>query len=164
MGQRHNRRPNSTCDCQYLFIWHIVSGIHLSETSDRFIWRWEPSGTYSARSAYRCFFIWQTEVLGARQLWKTRAPNKCRFFFWLLIHNRCWTSERLQRHNLHNNGPCTLCSQLSEHIDHLVLGCVFSREVWHRGLSRFGWQQFNRSSDAQMIPWWLQVRKGVCKQ
>jgi hypothetical protein len=35
--------------------------------------------------------------------------------------------ERLQRHNLPNNGVCALCVQADEAIPYVLLTCVFSR-------------------------------------
>jgi hypothetical protein len=42
-------------------------------------WRWTTSGKYSASFAYSAMFIGQTHVLGTKELWKVKAPNKCRF-------------------------------------------------------------------------------------
>jgi hypothetical protein len=66
---------------------------------------------------------------GAKELWKARAPNKCRFFVWLVLHGRCWTSDRLFKHGLQSYRDCTLCSQGPEDLNHLLLTCSFSREV-----------------------------------
>jgi len=33
--------------------------------ADRYIWKWTPSGNYSASSAYRAFFFGMTSLLGA---------------------------------------------------------------------------------------------------
>jgi hypothetical protein len=43
--------------------------------------------------------------------------------------SRSWGAAG-HRHNLQNSGPCALCAQLPETIQHLIAGCVFSREVW----------------------------------
>lgn len=145
---------------EYLHIWDIMLGVQLSDTPDHFIWRWEPSGNCSssrrtAPSLLRLKF-WE--------LWKTRAPNKCHLFFWLVVHNRCWTSDRLQRHNLRNDVPRALCAQSPEQLDHLLIGCVYSREVWFRVLRKYDWHQFAPNSDALLIPWWLATRKRICKE
>jgi hypothetical protein len=66
-------------------------------------------GIYSASSAYTAFLLGQTALAGAKELWKTKVPNKCRFFYWPVLHGRCWTSDCLQCHGLSNNGlyaPC----------------------------------------------------------
>ncbi|OEL28368.1 hypothetical protein BAE44_0010616 [Dichanthelium oligosanthes] len=59
---------------------------------DRVIWKWCPSGLYSCSSAYQAFFVGQSALLGAKELWKVKAPNEFRLFFWLAIQGRCWTS------------------------------------------------------------------------
>jgi hypothetical protein len=51
---------------------------------------------------------------------------------------RCWTSLRLQQHGLDNDGPCALCLQCSECLDHLLVGCSYSRQVWFTSLSHGG--------------------------
>lgn len=84
---------------------------------------------YSASSAYRAFFTGQCGIPRAKELSKTRATPRCKFFFWLVLLGRCWTSERLQRHNLQNSGPCALCSQQPEAIQQLLLSCAYSRET-----------------------------------
>ncbi|KAF8674304.1 hypothetical protein HU200_048128 [Digitaria exilis] len=43
---------------QLIYLWHAANQCHLSPgTEDTFRWRWTSSGTYSARSAYRQFFL-----------------------------------------------------------------------------------------------------------
>jgi hypothetical protein len=53
------------------------------------------------------------------RIWKSWAPNKCRFFLWLVAHNRCWTADRLARRNLPHLDRCSLCDQEEETIHHL---------------------------------------------
>lgn len=102
---------------------------------DRFIWRWSVGGTYSASTAYRAFFVGMSSLRGAKELWRVKAPVRTKFFFWLALHQRLWTADRRRRHNLQDNGDCALCDQMSETVDHLLLGCVYSWEVWVRILS-----------------------------
>jgi hypothetical protein len=96
---------------QYLLLrGHLIGVAMQEETPDRFIWYWSSSGVYSSSSAYGALFLGQTSLHGAKELWKIKAPNNRRFFMWLILHGRCWTLERLQRHGLHNHGLCALCS------------------------------------------------------
>jgi hypothetical protein len=103
---------------------------------NRFIFRKAPpivfSGyhRYSTSSAYHALFVGQSGIPCMSVLRKARAPPACKFFLWLALLDRCWTSERLQRHNLQNNGPCDLCSQETEMINHHLLQCSFSRDIW----------------------------------
>jgi hypothetical protein len=40
---------------------------------------------YSCRSSYLALCNEETSILGAKELWKTRAPRKCIFFMWLAL-------------------------------------------------------------------------------
>jgi len=44
---------------------------------------------FSTSSAYLAFFIGQHPIEGAKLLRKARAPAKCKFFIWLVLHDRC---------------------------------------------------------------------------
>ena len=87
-------------------------------TNDRFIWRWTVDEMCSASSAYRAFFIGMTSLRGAKELWKARAPPKCKFFFWLLLHDRLWTAARRKRRGLQDGDVCALCDQEQETAQH----------------------------------------------
>jgi hypothetical protein len=92
-----------------------------------------------------------------------KAPGKCRFFLWTVLHGRAWTAERRYRHGLQDSNSCSLCAQDSETVDHLLAGCVFSWEFWFRFLRRFGWQRFSPDSGAKAVDWWLASRRAVAK-
>jgi hypothetical protein len=90
---------------QYLALWERMEAFHCVESmSDRFRWKWMVYSQYFVSLVYRAFFIDQTGVLNAKELHKTRVLPVCKFFVWLALLGRCWTSERLQCHSLPNNG------------------------------------------------------------
>ena len=132
--------------------------IDLSSEPDTFRWGLTPDGQYSAASAYGAMFLGSSTPVGAKQLWKTRAPPRVRFFVWLILHRRCWTAERRFRHGLQTSDTCIICDQSSETMDHLVLGCVFSKEVWGILLRRL---QLGHLFvvEQPIIDWWLKERK-----
>jgi hypothetical protein len=76
-------------------------------------------------------------------------------FFWLALLGRCGAS--LEHHGLPNHGPCALCSQEDETIEHLLVRCVVSREVWFKPLRQ-------RFQDTDVVNWWLQARKQIKKR
>jgi hypothetical protein len=94
-----------------------------------------------------------SSAIGAKQLWKDKAPVEYKFFLWLATQDRCWTNGRRHRHGLTDDVSCALCLQ-HEEIDHLLLGCVYSHEVWFLMLSKFGWQQIS-SAVGDSVTWWL---------
>jgi hypothetical protein len=94
---------------QYVHLWDRLHHTHLrSDEEDKFIWQWSPYQQYSAASAYRAFFHGQCGIPAAKELGKTQAAPRCKFFIWLALLGRCWTSVHLQHHNLANDGPCAL--------------------------------------------------------
>uniref|UniRef100_A0A0A9CGX0 Reverse transcriptase zinc-binding domain-containing protein n=1 Tax=Arundo donax TaxID=35708 RepID=A0A0A9CGX0_ARUDO len=117
----------------YLHLWDLLSDVQLQpEVEDRHIGRLASHGQYSAKSAYESLFLGSTLFEPWERIWKTWAPPKCRFFVWLIAHNKCWTAERLARRGLPHPERCPLCDQKAETIDHLLGLYVFAREFWFR--------------------------------
>jgi len=75
---------------EFIMVWDLIQEVALQQgVSDVFSWKWS-SSKYSAASTYKAFFVGRTLMLGAKELWKTNAPGKCKFFIWLVLHERCW--------------------------------------------------------------------------
>jgi hypothetical protein len=147
---------------QYVEVYQQIQAIQLSPDTDFTLhWRWSTDGAYSSCSAYTAWMLGQSSVLGARELWKTRAPNNCRFFMWLALLGRCWTVERRQRHGLQVSSSCILCYQEIEFIDHLLVQCFLSREVWFKALRCYGWHGLTLSSHNFFAACWTLLRKRV---
>jgi hypothetical protein len=57
---------------------------------------------------------------------------------WLVEHNRCWTADKLARRGMEHPEHCLLCDQQPENINHLLVSCVFTRQIWLEvGLQQF---------------------------
>jgi len=41
-----------------------------------------------------------------KRIWKSWAPQHCKFFIWLAINNRCWTGDRLAKRGLPHPAAC----------------------------------------------------------
>jgi hypothetical protein len=103
----------------------------------------------------RVFFIGSTLFGPYERIWKSWAPPKCRFFMWLVTHDKCWTADRLARRGLPHPAQCPLCDQEEETVNHLLVSCVFARQFWFYLLQRFGIQQFcPQPSDLSLDVWW----------
>lgn len=99
-----------------------------------------------------------TSLPGAKELWRSRAPPRSKFFFWLALHGRLWTANRRRRHRLQDSDDCALCDQQSETIDHFLLNYVYSQEIWFRVLSPIGLHVLAPSAEARLADWWLSAR------
>ena len=114
---------------EYLRVWDLTHEIHLSTgRQDKLCWKWMADKIFST-SAYLACFIGQHPIEGAKILRKAWALAKCKFFIWLVLHDRCWTADRRKKHGLQEDDSCALCAQLPETIDHLLLCCPFSKQV-----------------------------------
>lgn len=118
-------------------LFDMLENVQLSSELNTFEWSLTADHTYTAASPYGAMFLGSSPVLGAKQLWKTAAPPRVRFFFWLTMHGRCWTGKHRFRHGLQAASDCVMCDQAPETMDRILLGCCFSREVWHICLSKF---------------------------
>jgi hypothetical protein len=66
---------------QYVLLYQRLQSVHLEpRTRDWLWWRWSADGTYSSCLAYVALLLGQASVLGAKELWKAKAPNSCKFF------------------------------------------------------------------------------------
>jgi hypothetical protein len=145
--------------CQFLSVWELLRNVTLDPLlSDRFVWKWSSDGKYSASSAYRAFFAGSSELLGARELWQTKAPPRVKFLFWLALHRRLWTAERRKRHGLQDDDACVFCSQEPETSDHLFVGCVQVRQLWFALLAPLGLEAIVPGSSDKLVNWWLRSR------
>jgi hypothetical protein len=155
----------------YLHLCDILADVLLQpDVEDRHIWRFSSDGQYSAKTAYKGFFVGTISFEPWERIWKTWAPSKCRFFVWLVAHNRCWTADRLARRGLPHPERCPLCDQAMETIDHLLVLCVFAREFWFRLFSQIGLQVYSpQPTEISFHNWWERVsnaasevlRKGI---
>jgi hypothetical protein len=97
---------------QFLHLWPRIQATSTrADTPDNFRWKFSASGDYSTRDTYLACFEGRTALPAAKQVWLSFKPLKHKFFGWLTIHDRCWTSDRLARRGLPNNGVCPLCER-----------------------------------------------------
>ena len=116
---------------QFLGLWPQVASVTLLDhTPDKLTWSWEKDRVFSARSAYAAGFASLQASPTAAFTWSSHAPLGFRFFAWLALQNWVWTSNRLARRGLPHQERCPFCDQDAETINHLLIRCVFAREIW----------------------------------
>jgi hypothetical protein len=97
--------------CQFLLVWDAVSSVVLTQEADIHTWLHTSSGQFSSRSCYKAIFMGSIIFEPWKRLWKYWAPPKCKYFLWLAIRNKCWTSDRLERRGLDHPVSCLFCDQ-----------------------------------------------------
>jgi len=151
---------------EYLGLWDLLAERVLQpDVEDSHIWKFSASGQYSAKSAYDAMFIGAIHFQPCERIWKSWAPGKCKFFMWLVAHNRCWTADRLAKKGLAHPEKCPLCDQEEETINHLLLSCVFARQTWFEILLGLGLQVLSpQLEDPSFEEWWHKVSSKVSGQ
>lgn len=149
---------------EYFQLWDLLQDTLLYHEDDCHTWRFEVSGKFTSKSAYRAFFQGSVVFEPWRRLWKTWAPGKCKIFIWLAIRNRCWTADRLSRRGLPHPEQCVLCDQADENIQHILTSCVFAREFWFKILEPLGFSTcVPGRHEHHFAEWWRKVCKRVPK-
>jgi len=156
---------------EYLQLWDLLENFELQPAvEDTHIWQFSTSGSYSTKSAYEALFTRAIHFSPWERIWQSWAPGKCKFFMWTVAHKKCWTADRLARKGLRHPAACPLCDQADETIDHLLISCVFSRQVWFAVLHDLGLQSLAPQAGERIFEdWWAstsnkvsgQVQKGV---
>lgn len=93
------------------------------------------SRVYSAATCYSAMFYGSVEDLDWHLTWEINALLRVKIFIWLVLLDRCWTTERLARQGLLHAPLCLFCGQEPESMRHLLVGCSISRQLWHELLS-----------------------------
>jgi hypothetical protein len=71
---------------QYLHMRQRLEGVFLQEDRlGKLLWKWCESGIFSTSLTYKAIFIGHCSIIGAKELWKTKASGKCHFFTWPLL-------------------------------------------------------------------------------
>jgi hypothetical protein len=74
---------------------------------------------------------------------------------WLVAHGRCWTADRLAKEGLPHPPNCLLCDQEEETLNHLLVSCIFSREVWFQIMRSVGQLHLAPSHEnSSFEDWW----------
>lgn len=148
----------------YVRLWEILETVELHPmVSDRFVWRWSPSGSYTASLAYRSFFVGTSSLQVAKELWSATVPPKTKFLFWLAIKARLWTAERRNRHGLHcSNKTTALCvirvqkkTRSPVHVMRFHRGDLVSRP-YHNWFADGCTRRGRRSGD--LVDGWMRTR------
>ena len=117
---------------QFVRLWELIANVNLTPgVADLITWKFTKDGSYSSSSAYKMQFLGQVDSMMPTLVWKPWAPSKCKIFTWLVLQNRVWTADRLERRGWPNCGRCKLCNQVQETAAHLLFQCRFTNRIWN---------------------------------
>jgi hypothetical protein len=101
-----------------------LTGIHLTNEKDTFIWNLTESGQFSVRSLYVELLNVNTKFL-RKYLWKIKVPLKIRILMWFLNRKEILTKDNLTKRNWTGCKKCDFCDE-EQTIEHFFLKCKFA--------------------------------------
>ena len=98
----------------------------------------------------------------AAPIWKNGAAPKSKLFTWLAAQHKIWTSDKRARHGLQaNSAPCFVCLQEEDNAEHILVQCVFAREVWLSCSQKLGARFQAPRQTSTLQGWWMAEREKV---
>ncbi|KAG2240023.1 hypothetical protein Bca52824_091143 [Brassica carinata] len=79
------------------------------------------------------------------KLWKINAIPKVKIFWWKILHNGLPVADNLSKRGCKIDTLCQICGEEIETIDHMLLQCRVTWEIWTMALSDIS-IHLNRSS------------------
>ncbi|KAF7140564.1 hypothetical protein RHSIM_Rhsim06G0091800 [Rhododendron simsii] len=117
--------------------------ISWSGGEDKLIWAHSSSGNYSVKSGYHLAFqSTQENDTGQdssssklsstlwKKIWNLGSPPRLKHFLWRIIRNAVSTKENLFTRKCARSPMCGLCGAEIETIEHVLLRCEWTKEVW----------------------------------
>ena len=100
------------------------------DEEDRVRWMDSKDEVFSVKSLYRALQPVSLASFPLKIIWNSCVQPKLSFFVWEASWGRVLTLDRLQKRGWALTNRCFLCQTCGESIDHLLLHCERTREVW----------------------------------
>lgn len=97
------------------------------------IWQWSPGadGTFIVRSLFEMITSHTAEPHDIPMNWCRLVPKKVNIFIWQATRNLIPARTYLHNHRFNlDTLQCPLCSSHMETVDHILISCSSSREIW----------------------------------
>ncbi|KAL5142373.1 Cleavage and polyadenylation specificity factor subunit 2 [Glycine soja] len=117
-----------------------VNSMHIQRSvKDVMVWKADPSGVYTTKSAYNLLITPSSPALDRRTsqlLWNMKIPPKHAVFTWKLLRGRLPTRANLSRRGVNiQDTTCPLCGDVQEEVGHLFFNCEKIVGLWWESMS-----------------------------
>ncbi|XP_068487113.1 uncharacterized protein [Phaseolus vulgaris] len=112
----------------------LGTGNLCQEIQDRLVWREDPKGAFSVKSAYQT--LTKQISTGSMDsvysvLWQAKAMPKALITAWRVLLDRIPTNANLIRRGVPVDSPvCVMCNLSQETSQHLFIDCAVAQRVW----------------------------------
>ena len=126
-------------DSAVSFLNEVEGKLIQRQGSDDWEWKGDPTGKYSAHSAYN--MLWEETTAGSQEdcfeeLWRIKIPSKIAVFAWRLLKDRLPTRLNLQRRQVQiTDMSYPFCRSKEEDASHLFIHCNKIQPIWWESMS-----------------------------
>ena len=110
----------------------------IREDDDRVQWVLKKNGVFDIRSYYQPLCGNMGMTFPWKGIWGVKAPCRVAFFVWTAVWGRILTCDNLRRRGMVIFGWCCLCRCSGETVDHFLLHCPMSCQIWSFVFKLFG--------------------------
>lgn len=110
-----------------------------SDASDYPIQTKDQKGVYTIKSNYKSQIPNRNTNFRKNRIWRPGLTPKIAHFLWLCYHNKILTRDNLNKKGLQGRNVCILCLKAEETVQHLILACGYTLEVWRKVSDGFDW-------------------------
>ena len=155
-------------ELQHLDELTVVLSQHCPQQGKEDTLLWQGQNTYSVKELQRKVNV-EVEIDSlVCTVWKKLAPPKVELFMWLALLGKLNTRQRLCDIGIlqEDQATCPLCVLQSESIDHILLSCHYSQQIWQSIATDLGQPLTEPESFKQHYERWLATpwRSGLCKK
>ena len=120
----------------FLKILYSVTITGLGE--DKVCWQPSKAHIFQVKSYYDTLTCKGEGWFPWKSIWKAKVPPQVAFFTWTAALGKILTAENLRRRHITLVSWCCMCKANGESVDHLLLHCVYAKELWDLVLAMFG--------------------------
>jgi hypothetical protein len=117
---------------------------------------WSPACNhrFEVKSYYYTLQSGESSLFPWKSIWKVKAPPRIAFFTWTAALGKILTIDNLRRRGLTLVNWCCLCKKSEETVNHLLIHCEFTSEIWHLVLILFGVSWVMPSNIVELLQCW----------
>lgn len=141
------------------------------EIDDKLIWPHEKNGIYSVKSGYHCIHsdiplkasssASSSHSINSKTwnlVWSIKTTPKIQHFLWRVISGSIPTFWNLYKRKILTNPTCCLCGESPETVEHCILLCPWTDNVWFGGALGYIPSKMNITS---IDRWLLGIKEGI---
>jgi hypothetical protein len=148
--------------------WHssfsLYSSKTLQERQIKMLWLPTCNHRFKVKSYCHTLQIDESSLYPWKSVWKVKAPPCIAFFTWAVVLGKILTIDNFQRQGLTLVNWCCLCKKSEETINHPLIHCEFTSEIFHFILILFGVWWVISNNIVELLQCWKTQGQGQSKE